>query len=87
MQPPLPPSIVNDEAVTAFNLHTRLRSRPMHVTNIIRYVPTVADRNARYQLQGVDIETNDEMSKFCNETYAFSASDQLNIPIENFGAS
>jgi len=80
----LPASVVNEEVVTAFNLLSRSRDRPMRVTDIIRYVPTENDRNARYRLHGVDVETGDIMNKFCNEMYAEQVSNQLNVPIRDF---
>jgi hypothetical protein len=84
MQPPLPPSIVNGEAVTAYNFRTRQRDRPMNVTNIIRYPPMAGGNIMRYRIQGVDSETNDVMNKFCIGEYVTQVSEQLNIPIRDY---
>lgn len=77
--PPPPGSIVNGEPVTAYNLKTRLPNRPMRVMSIYRYLPRFEDGKCRYRLCGIDAETYDDMSKFCNGLYAEQVSDQLNI--------
>jgi len=75
-------SVVKNEKITAFNLKTKEKERPMRVTNVIRYEPTKVGGNPRYRLAGVDVDTEDGMSKFCGEEFAKAAAKELKLSIE-----
>jgi hypothetical protein len=78
-------SIVNGETVMAYNIRTRTHNKPMRVTCIMRYPLTPMWPNARYRLDGFDVETDDKLHKFyCDQIYIEQASDQLDIPIRDF---
>lgn len=54
-------SVVDGKVVTAYNLVTRERDKPMAVLEILRYVPVSIDRPPQYRLSGIDVDTNDKM--------------------------
>lgn len=72
-------SVVNGNVVTAYNIKTKERDRPMIVTNVIRYLPTTKDHNPKYRLNGFDCETEFPLNKFVVEAYAYQVIEQLGI--------
>ena len=74
------PSALHGEVITAFNLRTREKEKPMLVTKIFKYESTNT-HNPRYQMKGIDIETNDVLYKFCSEKSALLLSEELSIVI------